>query len=137
MVHEGDRLRQLSNPLILKDGEAISFRVERRDGQALDLVCDLSEVGDIFGFLATLARDAAAEAQTESPLAGQSYNYLVPIPARGIGFQHGPSQDETMIVVRLAGFDLAFSVPSSGLAATADDIARIARTLSANGKKPQ
>jgi hypothetical protein len=137
MIHDGDRLAGLSNAMVMQGGDAIAFRVERRDGQSLDVVCDLVEVGDIFSFLGTLAKAAASEQETESATPSRSDRYLAPIPASGIGFQPGPGVDETMIVMRLNGFDVAFAVPNSGLVALADDIARIARTLSANHQKPQ
>lgn len=93
------------------------------------------EIGDIFAFLGQLASDAAAD--KECPEAVHRQSYLAPIPARGMGFAAGRTPEETLLVMRLSGLDLAFAVPSSGLAALADDIARIARTLSADPAQPQ
>lgn len=137
MIPEGNRLTQLSNALVLDDGDAVAFRVEREHGQTLDLACDLALIGDIFAFLGTLAKAAGVAQGKEAPAPSRTYNYLVPIPAVGIGFQPGPRADETMIVIRLTGFDVAYSVPNNALAEMADGIARTARTLSASAQKPQ
>ena len=117
------------------DGEAVAFRIERVDGEILDVSCSLPEIGDIFNFLGSLAKDAGELRATQPQKPTEGYNYITAIPAQGIGFQPGPGPDETMIVIRLTGFDMAFAVPNNALARLADDISRIARTLSAQQDK--
>jgi hypothetical protein len=128
-------LKQFSEAMVFDDGERVGFRVERDDGEALDVTCSLAEIGDIFFFLGSLARDAGEARYVAPPAAGDAHNYLTAIPAQGIGFQSGPGPNETMIVMRLTGFDVTFAVPSRGLAGMADELGRVARTLSADQAK--
>jgi hypothetical protein len=133
----GSKLATISNMGTLDDGNAVAFTIETEDGNRLALHCLLPELGDIFCALATLAKAAGEERNAPTPEPPATHNYLAPIPAQGIGFQAGRTPDETLLVVRLYGFDMAFSVPSSGLVRLADDVARIARTLSAGSNQPQ
>jgi hypothetical protein len=126
-----DRLLRLSNAEWRDGGDIVAFRIERRDGRQLDLSCPLLEIGDIFSFLATAAEMAAAEAGKEFP---SSQPYFAPIPVRGLGFAVGRSPDETLIVVNLAGFALAFSAPNSALAQFGRGLGRTAQTLSASSE---
>jgi hypothetical protein len=71
--------------------------------------CPLPELGDIFSFLGHLAKVAAETQDKEDPPLPAGHNYLAPIPAQGMGFQAGNSPDETLLVMRLFGFDMAFS----------------------------
>ena len=119
--------RRLSKPVILEDGR-VSFAVETDEAEPLQIACSLAEVGDIFSFLGHLAKGAA---ETSGPASLPSY--LAPVPAQGIGFQAGPTPEVTLLVMRLSGFDMAFEIPSSGLAAVAPELSRIATTLSAPG----
>lgn len=125
------KLLQLSSAKTSEDGETVGFRVETTDGKHLDVRCPIAEIGDIFSFLGQLASAAGARRHTELKDSTDGYNYLAPIPARGMGFQAGESADETLLVMRLHGFDLAFSTSTSGLAEVADGFSRTARTLSA------
>jgi hypothetical protein len=95
----GDKLLRLSNAEWRNDGDTVAFRVEREDGATLDVSCPLAELGDIFFFLASLAKAAAEVRDTESPA---SQPYFAPIPIDGLGFASGRSADETLIVVSLA-----------------------------------
>jgi hypothetical protein len=133
----GHKLKTLSSAAVLNEGEDVAFTVETEDGRRLVLNCSLPEIGDIFNFLGHLAKAAGEERTVPVPTPPAGYNYLAPVPATGIGFQGGTTPDETLLVIRLAAFDLAFSVPSSGLARLADEIGRMARTLSAGSGKPQ
>lgn len=54
------------------------------------------------------------------------------IPAQGLGFMAGASPDETRLVVRLGGLDLAFPLASSRVAALGREFAQIAAALSAH-----
>ena len=135
MIHESNRPK-LSLGCILSDGEGIGFRLERGDGQSIDLACTMDDLSDIFHYLAALAKEAGAVRDAQVPAPSKTYNDLTPIPAEGMGFQPGPGLDETMLVMRLTGFDMAFAVPNSGLARLSADFARIAATLSADHKRP-
>lgn len=86
---------------------------------------------------ATVFDDAGRRWHRVPESGSRTHNFLSPVPARGIGFQAGRSPEETLLVVRLSGFDMAFQIQSSGLASLADELGRIARTLSAGLGKPQ
>ncbi len=58
--------------------------------------------------------------------------YYAPIPAVGMGLQLGQSPDEMVILMRLYGFDVPFSVATERLVEVADGFAQTARTLSAD-----
>ena len=126
-----DRLLRLSNAEWRDGGETVAFRIERQDGRQLNLSCPLAEVGDIFSFLANAARVAAAERDTEFQ---SSQPYFAPIPISGLGFATGRTPDETLIVVNLAGFALAFSAPNNTLAEFGRGLGRTAETLSASSE---
>jgi len=133
----GNNLSRFSNPAAFNDGECVAFTIETHDGQSLRVHCELPELGHVFSFLGELAKTAAEIQGKEDPPLPHTHNFLAPVPAHGMAFQAGRSPEETLIVMRLFGFDMAFAVASSGLAALADDFARITRTLSAGTGRPQ
>ena len=129
------RLRQLSDPKVSPDGEMVMFSIETTDGEKLSVQCPVAELGDTFAFLGLLAKAAGERRHTELKRESDGYNYLAPIPATGMGFQAGSSPNETLLVMRLHGFDLAFSTPTDALVEVADGFAQTARTLSADPSK--
>jgi hypothetical protein len=137
MDERGETLARLLNPGVLDDGESVAFTIETVNGRRYPLNCPLPEIGDIFSFLGALAKAAGEERNVPAPRGTATYNYLAPIPASGMGFQAGRTPDETLVVIRLSGFDMAFVFPSDELVRLAGDIARIARTLSAGSGRPQ
>ncbi len=137
MNERGEKIVRFLNAGVLDDGQSVAFTIETEDGNQYPLNCPLSELGDIFNFLGLLAKGAGEVRNAPPPPKSSTYNYLAPIPAVGIGFAAGKTADQTLLIVRLSGFDMAFGFESSGLTALADDIARIARTLSAGSGRPQ
>lgn len=134
----GEKLLTFDDAMSFDNGETVAFTVKTVTGKQLRINCTLPELGDIFQYLALLAKEAGSQSNAPAPTFPHGYrNDFSPIPALGVGFQAGENPSETILVVRLAGFDFGFAVPSSALAALADDIARIARTLSADGKQIQ
>ena len=131
LIHDEDR-PTLSFGMVTSDGEGVAFRIERGDGKFLDLVCTMDDLSDIFYYIASLATAAGEERDSPKPPFLKTYNDLTPIPAKGLGFQPGPGPDETMLVIRLTGFDMTFAVPNSGLKRFASDLGKIAATLSAD-----
>ena len=130
---KGRKLRELSDAAVFDDGATVGFCVDAFGTKKLDVFCPIAQLGDIFSFLGHLAKAAGESRDAPTPPFLHGHNYL----AQGIGFQAGSTPDETLVVVRLFGFDMAFAVPSSGLARMADELGRIARTLSAGSSKPQ
>jgi hypothetical protein len=131
---KGEKLMCIENAAIFDGGDTIAFTIKDETGKQLRVNCSLPEVGDICSFLG-LAAKAAGETRN-IPLEDRldTYNYAAPIPAQGIGFMAGSDLSETILVMRLFGFDMAFSVESSGLVSAANEFARIARTLSGKGR---
>ena len=123
--------------MIFENGERVAFTITVASGEKIRVNCVLAELGDIFCFLGNLAKCAAEMQDKEPASSSEGHNYLAPVPAQGMGFQAGSSPEETLLVMRLFGFDMAFSVSSSGLAEVADGFARTARTLSAGTGKRQ
>jgi hypothetical protein len=128
----GDKLAALEDGAASDDGD-LAFTVKTTSGKAMRVHCPLAELGDIFAFLGQLAKAGGEMRNVPMPSAPQTQNYLAPIPSKGIAFQAGTHPGETLIVMRLTGFDMAFAVPSKGLVTLADDIRRIALTLSSGG----
>jgi hypothetical protein len=136
MANAGDfrprRLKGLSEGRPRSDGNGLAFRIDMTDGSHTDVDCDTAEIGDIMAYLTAIAAAGAASRPPIDLGPSQTQNYLAPIPAQGIGFQISDDPEQTLLVIRLAGLDLAFRVPSSGLARLAPDLARIGLTLSAD-----
>jgi hypothetical protein len=135
VIDDGHRLKCFSNPQVFTDENALSFCIERRDGQSLQVVCDLPELGDVFSFLGMLAKSTVSN--RDSPEEPPDIKYLAPIPCDGMGFQPGTEPDTTMLVVRLSGFLMAFSMANSELGRVASGFARIAQTLYASDHQRQ
>lgn len=134
----GNKLSGLDNPAVFDDGETVAFTINTDTGEHLRVHCPIAELGQLFAYLGHLAKIAGAMRDAPKPTTLQEgYNDLVPIPADGFGFQAGSNPDETLLMVRLSGFDMAFAAPSSALARMADEFVRIARTLSAGGNQRQ
>ena len=122
------KLTGLSMAIASPDGESIGFSVETVDGKRLRVECPLAEVSDIFGFLGHLAKAANDRRNVDlaRPTAG-SGNFA-PVPAQGITFQNGTEANETIVTVRLAGFEAAFSTPTDELAKAVNEFARTTKT---------
>lgn len=136
-LENGERFTGLDHAAIVDNGDFVAFTIKTLGEKELRVYCELAELGNIFAFLGELARQAGLERNAPKPPSSGSYNYLAPIPSQGIGFQAGQNLNETILVVRLSGFDMGFSVPSNALASMSDELVRIARTLSASGDQIQ
>jgi hypothetical protein len=124
-------LKTLSEGRPRLDGTGIAFRIEMTDGSHADVSCETAELGDIMVYLASVIAAAAQHREPAQLEASETQNYLVPIPAQGIGFQLMDDPDHVLLVVRLHGVDLSFHLRTSGLTRLGSDIARIGQTLSA------
>ena|ERR1051326_3952569 len=131
----GDKLLALDDAMAFDNGEAVAFTIKTATGKHLRVNCSLPELSDMFSYLGHLAKAASEQQNAPTSFNPDALNELAPIPAQGIGFQAGRNLNETLLVVRLFGFLLAFAVPSSGLASMADELVQIVRTLSAGGEQ--
>jgi hypothetical protein len=132
------RMIRWSEPHISPDHKDLWMRLEM-EGQNVDFSLPIAELGDTVQFLVTCAEAAVTESEEtpEPPLTKTQSQEWAPIQMRGIGFAPGRTPEETLLVVKLAGFQLAFSVASSDLAGLADGLGQTARTLSAGHGQPQ
>ena len=115
-----------TNPEMAADGRSIAILAQTESGKTLDLEIPFKEIGSIIDFLVLCASSA-----TEPVNGSDSYS---PIPIHGLGLATGRTADETLLVVRLAGCELAFSLASKQIAALGHDFAQIAQVLVASGR---
>ncbi|MBV9516643.1 MAG: hypothetical protein JO068_00845 [Hyphomicrobiales bacterium] len=141
MARAPKRLIQLADAAISADRQWLWVRAETEDDQSLDLSIPLDQLGNTVQFLVMAAEFVVSEAEEDghtTPKEPEAPAHdWAPIPIRGIAFAAGGSPNETLLVVKLAGFELAFSMPSDELSRLAEDIARVAQTLSADAGKRQ
>lgn len=132
-----EKFTGLEDAEVLLNGD-IAFTVKTAVRKKLRVYCSPAEVGDIFGFLAHLAKAAGQTRSVPPPTTPRGYNpYLEPVPAQAIRLQAGSAgePDEALLVVRLYGFDLTFSIPQHALARLADEFPGVVSTLLPGGEK--
>ncbi len=114
------------------------MRIETEDGGSFDLEMPLGQIGDLVSFFTSIADFVVRQRQDEGePQPQMSSGHWAPIPVVGVGLGTGRSPEEAILLVRLAGFELAFALDGSKVAALGDDFSRTARTLSSGSGKPQ
>jgi hypothetical protein len=133
---DGAQLLRLCDGMPRTDGQAVAFSIERRDGKRLSLWCPVEDVTDIFSYLAALAK-AATEQPGYQSRQTTTHTTAAQLPCLGLGLAFGKSPAVTNLVVRLPGFDLGFELDSTQLVALGDEFARMAKTFSAGGTRPQ
>lgn len=121
------RFITFSEPVILHGGKSFAVVVETEEGERLDLEIPLNEIGAIVEFMTSVSAFARN-------IPRQGEQTWSPIPVQGIGFAAGRTPDETLLVVRLAGCDLAFSMESKKVADLGSEFFRIAQTLASDGQ---
>ncbi len=108
-VTKGEKLLCLEDAAVFDEGNTVAFTIKSETGKQLRLNCSLPEIGDVCSFLGRAAKAAGEIRNAPAPVFPHGHNYLAPIPAQGIGFQAGADASETILVMRLFGFDMAFS----------------------------
>jgi len=117
------------------DGKKFAFNVVTQDHQKTNLEIDATELGTLIQYLITHAATMAMRAHNDSvELSPQGQTYS-PIPTQGIGISSGSSHSDSLLVVRLFGFELAFEIPNSELASLAESIGRTATLMSGDHSK--
>jgi hypothetical protein len=124
------RLLRLLKPTAFPDG-ILSFEIEREDGASLSVSCSMDQLGDLLSFLLLAAKHVSVVADTEH-LKGLRSTAVIPTDAVAIGT--GPDPDQSIILWRVGGFDLALSVPNDELAKFGLALAQKVQALSASGK---
>ena len=109
------------------DGATVRFRIEAADGRATDLTCDHDQIERLIQFLAGLGRMSAERRSDVTPHRfGATDNISVtPIEISDVGFMRGMTTEEAVLVVRMFGFDLGFSVTPFQLRALHAEIERM------------
>ncbi len=109
------------------DGATVRFRIEAVDGRTVDLSCDHHQIERLIHFFAGLGRLSADRRSDVTPHRfGPTDKVTVsPLEISEVGFMRGLECDEAVLVVRLFGFDLGFSVTPSQLRALHAEIERM------------
>jgi hypothetical protein len=117
------------------DGLSITAPVQFTDGSKMDLAFPVSDLGALVAYFAVL-NDRLSE-EGVGGLRPPTADICGPIRVNGLGFQASVRPDDTMLVLDLAGCRLGFALTNTRLIALADDVTRVARTLSADQRRPQ
>ncbi len=109
------------------DGVTVRFRIEAVDGRTADLSCDHHQIERLIHFFAGLGRMSADRRPDVTPHRfGPTDRVAVsPLEISDVGFMRGLESDEAVLVVRLFGFDLGFSVTPPQLRALHAEIERM------------
>ena len=120
------------------DYKLFLVRIETAETSGIDLAIPITEIGKLVTYLvgvpshlATIGMFPENQSETNAKVD------FSPIPIHAIGLAPTNDPSETMLVVRLAGFELAFPLDSKKLSELGRDFARNAETLSADHAKPQ
>ena len=109
------------------DGATVRFRIEAVDGRTADLSCDQDQIESLIHFLAGLGQISAYRRTDVTPHQfGPTDKVTVsPLEISDVGFMRGLENDEAVLIVRMFGFDLGFSVTPSQLRALHAEIERM------------
>jgi len=120
-------VNRLSEGATDADGATVYFRIEAVDGRAADMSCDQDQIESLIHFLAGLGRISADRRTDVTPHQfGPTDKVTVsPLEISDVGFMRGLESDEAVLVVRMFGFDLGFSVTPSQLRALHAEIERM------------
>jgi hypothetical protein len=127
----------MADPLLTGDAQFFAVKLVTATGGTFDLEIPISEIGTVVQFLVSLADHVGTLAADDDVDVTPRAPTFSPIHVRGVGLATGTTPAETLLVVRLAGFDLAFSLDTEKLSALSRGFARTAQTLSADPTKPQ
>lgn len=119
-------LDRLENPRVAPDGGSVSFEVRDAAGDGVEVVCRAGDLDRVIAYLAGLGGQAAARRPDVTPgFFGNTDRVLAePIETSDVGLVRGLADGEVVLVARMFGFDLAFAVTQSQLAALYREIER-------------
>ena len=118
-------LTSLTDYALTVDGGAIDFTMQASSGPIARLRVTLDDMPE---HIMNLCQMVAAVHPSPRPSSG-----FVPIAVAGLGLASTDDAAVTLLVLRLAGMDLAFSLSSTQVAALGREFDRMAQTLSAHG----
>ena len=119
-------LDRLANPRVAPDGGSVSFEVRDAAGDGAKIVCRAADLERTIAYLAGLGAQAASRRPDVTPrFFGNTDRVLAePIETSDVGLVRGLEDGEVILVARLFGFDLAFTVTQLQLAALHREIER-------------
>ncbi len=127
MTDQPFEITRLSEAETSDDGATVRFRIEAADGRTIDVSCDHARLEGLVHYIAQLGQLSAARRGDVSPHRfGATDNVTVsPIETSDVGFMRGMEDDEAVLVARMFGFDLGFSVTPAQLRALHAEIERM------------
>ena len=119
-------LDRLENPSVSADGGSVAFTIRDEDGAGVEIACRAEDLERIVGYLAGLGGQAAARREDVTPsFFGNTDRVLAePIRTSDVGLARGLEDGEVILVARMFGFDLGFTVTRPQLAALHREIER-------------
>ncbi len=119
-------LDRLDRADVSEGGRRASFRILGDSGESVDVECGHADLPPMIRYLTGLGRNAAAARQDVTP---QSFGHsdkvsVEPIETSDIGLMRDIDSSELVLVARMFGFDLGFTVTPHRLAALYREIER-------------
>jgi hypothetical protein len=120
-------LDRLDGAATSDDGRTVQFDVRARDGSAVAVSCGHGDLESIIHFTIQLGQLSAERRSQVAPHSlGRSDNITVsPIDTSDVGLMRAMESDYVVLVARMAGFDLGFSVTPYQLRALYKEIERV------------
>jgi hypothetical protein len=120
-------LERMSGAAASADGRTVRFEIHGHDGQRVAVCCVPGELEKMIHFLVHLGQLAAERRHTIAPrYLGPSDNITVaPIEVSDVGLMRAMEADDVVLVARMSGFDLGFSVTPYQLRALHKEIERV------------
>ncbi|WP_341678978.1 hypothetical protein [Niveibacterium sp. SC-1] len=103
------------NGAVARDGSSLALEVHTANGESLALHIELGVLPDLLRYLMGLAAEAANARHASGVTEPSPPVELVPLPAEGLGFAAGSNPETAVMVIRVAGMDLAFEYPTDAL----------------------
>jgi hypothetical protein len=131
------KLSKFSDFSASHDGKSLAMLITTIDGgDSLDLEIPFDQIGDLIEVLVSSANHVGASIAPAKQVVQLEDNKFdtSPIPVSRIGLAHGATPDKSLLVVRMAGFDLGFSLTAELAIGLARDGSQYLKTLSADPK---
>ena len=119
-------LDRLENPSVSADGSSVAFTIRGEDGAGAEIACRAEDLERFIGYLVGLGGQAASRRADVTPrFFGNTDRVLAaPIETSDVGLVRGLEDGEVILVARMFGFDLGFTVTAPQLAALHREIER-------------
>ena len=112
MVEKSLKLERLSAAGCADDGRRVGFRIEGGGGDHVDIDCDAADLEGIIRFLVALGGAAAEKRGGVAPqtMGATDLVSISPIGISDLGFMQERGSGDTVLVMRMFGFDLGFQL---------------------------